>query len=216
MPPVRVILADDHRHIHELVSTLLATADDVDLIAQGSTGQEAVLLCGQYQPDVLLLDIMMPVMTGLEAARIIHSKHPTVKILVLSSFQDDDSVRTMLANGAVGYVLKGALADDLLPSIRAAMHGTTVISRALIPSLLKATAESQMVAVTADAVDFGLTARELEVLRLMAEGNNNGQIAEQLVISQSTVKYHITNILIKLGVATRSEGIVVAAKNNLI
>lgn len=214
-PAIRVVLIDDHRHIHELVSTLLTTVDDVDLIGQGSNGDEALLLSEQYQPDVLLLDVVMPRRSGLDVIGAIRERFPAVKVLALSSFQDDDSVRQMLTHGAVGYVLKGSLADDLLPSIRAAFHGTTVISQSLIPNLLKAPAQDPTNADT-EPIDFGLTARETQVLQLMAQGYNNVEIAERLVISQSTVKFHLTNILYKLGVETRSEAIVVAAKNNLI
>ncbi|HRF97342.1 MAG TPA: response regulator transcription factor, partial [Aggregatilineales bacterium] len=146
-----------------------------------------------------------------EATRIIHEKYDMTKILVLSSFQDDESVLAMLESGAIGYVLKGSLTGDLVSAIRTAMTGASVFSAEITSVLLKSTHETSLV-----GHDFGLTTRELEVLRLMAKGENNPEIADKLVISQSTVKFHITNILDKMRVETRSEAIVLAAKNNLV
>jgi two-component system, NarL family, response regulator LiaR len=205
---IRVILIDDHRFVHETVALALARAEDIVLVAQGGNGQEALQLCQHYKPDLILMDVIMPVMNGVEATRLISEQHPEIKILALSSFQDDDSVRAMMAYGAVGYVLKGSIVNDLVTTIRATQFGKVVFSPEVTATLLTSPKRQSQ--------DFGLTQRELEVLRLMAEGLNNGEIAARLTISQSTVKFHIANVIHKLGVDTRTEAIVLAAKNNLI
>jgi NarL family two-component system response regulator LiaR len=211
MTPIRVILVDDHKHVHDAVQVALDQAEDIDLVAQGGTGEEAVILCQQYRPDVALLDIVMPGMDGLTALRRLKQTCPDVKILVLSSFQDDDSVRAMLREGAHGYTLKHSLATNLATAIRATYQGSTVLDAEVSHLLLQSAADTPI-----RLTDFGLTERELEVLRLMANGMNNNEVAEQLVISRSTVKFHITNIIEKMGVGTRAEAIVLAAKNNLV
>lgn len=209
--PIRLILIDDHRRVHEAVTLALSQADDIQIIGHGSSGVEALELCEQEQPDLILMDVVMPEMNGVEATRLIHARYPQVKILVLSSFQEDDTVREMLANGASGYILKGSLAHDLIPTIRATIAGTTVLAKEVISNLLKTT---EMPALQINT--FDLTEREVEVLRHMANGLNNGEIAAKLIISQSTVKFHLANILNKMQVNTRAEAIVLAAKNNLL
>jgi NarL family two-component system response regulator LiaR len=206
---IRVILIDDHSQIHQAVSSVLDTVTDIQLIAHGSNGDEAVLLCDEYQPDLVLMDVVMPIKSGVEATGLIHQKYPNIKILVMSSFQDDESVHAMLANGAIGYVLKSSLAHDLVTTIRAAYYGKSVFSAEVTRILLKpAKSES--------GTNFGLTVREIVILKLMSDGLNNGEIAGKLVISRSTVKFHLNNILRKMKVETRSEAIVLAAKNGLV
>lgn len=207
--PIRVILIDDHRRVHEAASAVLAAAEDIELVAQGSNGQEAIELCQEYQPDVVLMDVVMPVMDGITATRLIHEKFPQIRILILSSFQDHESVHTMLRTGASGYISKGAITHDLVTTIRATYQGKVVLSPEIANLLLSP-------APAAPLRQFNLTERELEVLGLMAEGLNLDQIAVELTVSRSTIKFHINNILLKMGVETRSEALVLAAKNNLI
>jgi NarL family two-component system response regulator LiaR len=206
---IRVILIDDQSNIHKIVATALMVAEDIQLVAHGSNGKDALPLCQQHQPDVVLMDVVMPVMDGIEAATLLHQRYPAIKILVLSSFQDDDTVHSMLANGASGYILKSSLASDLVDTIRTIASGHTVLSAEVADTLLHSASGSPK-------QKFGLTHREIEVLRHVAEGLNNGEIAAKLVISQSTVKFHIANILQKMGVDTRPEAIVLASKNNLL
>lgn len=205
-----MLLADDQLRVHEAVILALRGADDIVLVGQAADGDEAVILCGQLLPDLVLMDVLMPGIGGIEATRRIHQRQPQVNILVLSAMQDDTTVRAMLEAGAVGYVLKDSLARDLAATIRATHAGNAVFSQRITDRLLQ---NSQPAPVSQG---FGLTERELEVLKLMAEGLNNGELAARLHISQSTVKFHITNILDKMGVATRPEAIVLAAKNNLV
>jgi NarL family two-component system response regulator LiaR len=210
--PIRVILIDDHRRVHEAASAVLASVEDIELVAQGSNGQEAIDLCQEYQPDLLLMDVVMPVLDGIAATRIIHEKFPQIRILILSSFQDHESVHTMLRNGASGYISKGAITQDLITTIRATNQGQVVLSPEIANLLLSPPAVSG----AARPRQFNLTARELEVLGLMAEGLNLDEIAVELTVSRSTIKFHANNILLKMGVETRSEALVLAAKNNLI
>lgn len=207
---IRILLIDDHSMIHRLVATLLETVTDVVLVGQGSSGLDALPLYTEHKPDVVLMDVVMPGMNGIEATQHVLESFPDARILVLSGFQDDDSVRAMLQAGAAGYVLKISLAKDLLNGIRAVASGATILSspvaQAILNQPLRPTAHNS----------FALTVRELEVLRLMAEGLGNKEVASSLVISVSTVKFHLANILEKMGVNTRSEAIVLAAKDGLL
>lgn len=206
---IRVILIDDHVRVHDAVTTALAALDDIKLVGHGSRGEEALTLCEELSPDVILMDIVMPGMSGVEATELIHKKYSDIKILVMSSFQDDESIHTILQNGASGYILKDAVASDLANTIRTTFHGSAVFSPEVARVLLRSDpAEPRQ--------RFNLTERELELLRLMAQGQNNAEIAHSLSISQSTVKFHINNIITKMGVDTRAEAIVLAAKNNLV
>jgi NarL family two-component system response regulator LiaR len=205
--PIRVVLADDHSQMHRIVRDILSAISDIKLVGQGANGQEAIALCEQFQPDIVLMDVIMPVMDGIKATKILHERYPDIKILVLSSFQDHESVYAMLRNGAVGYLTKSELAQDLADTIRATFQGKMVFSSEV---------GAHLVSPPQPAVDFNLTNRELEVLVLLAEGLTNQQSALKLSISQSTLKYHMNNIYRKLGVQTRSEALVLAAKNNLI
>jgi NarL family two-component system response regulator LiaR len=204
---IRVVLVDDHSQMHRVVQATLAATPDIRLVGQGANGQEGILLCEQYQPDVVLMDVVMPVLDGIEATKVLHERLPDIKILVLSSFQDHESVYAMLRNGAAGYITKSSVAQDLAETIRATFQGKMVFSREI---------GAQLLSPSQPAVDFHLTDRELEVLVVLAEGLTNRQSAHRLSISQSTLKFHMANIYRKLGVQTRSEALVLAAKNNLV
>jgi NarL family two-component system response regulator LiaR len=209
MSAIRVILIDDQSQVHFAVASVFDANEDLVLVAQASSGEEGIDLIADYQPDVVLMDVVMPGMSGIEATRIVHDTYPDVRILVLSSFQDDESVYAMLENGAAGYVLKGSITSDLANTIRAVHHGHAVFSQEVSQVLLQGSEAGA-------GDDFGLTERELDVLVLMAQGLNNNEIAGELVISRSTVKFHIANVLEKMEVATRAEAIVLAAKNRLV
>jgi NarL family two-component system response regulator LiaR len=204
---IRVVLIDDHAQMHSIVREILGATSDIKLVGQGANGREGIVLCEQYRPDIVLMDVVMPVMDGIEATKVLHERLPAIKILVLSSFQDHESVHAMLRSGAGGYITKGSLAEDLADTIRATFQGKMVFSSEV---------GAHLMAPPQPAVDFHLTDRELEVLGLLAEGLTNRQSALRLSISQSTLKFHMTNIYRKLGVQTRSEALVLAAKNNLI
>jgi NarL family two-component system response regulator LiaR len=205
--PIRIILVDDHKVVHQALAEMISFVADFELIAQGSNGQEAVDLCHEYIPDIVLMDVVMPIMDGVEATRKILKRHPSIKVLALSSFQDGVSVNSMLRSGAVGYVLKNAPVDELESIIRTVIEGKAVIDAALMQSILQPHRLED---------DPNLSPRELEILNLVASGMSYDQVARCLEISLSTVKFHKQNILLKLDVETRNEAILVAAKNNLI
>lgn len=208
--PIRVLVVDDHRHIHEVITRVLERIPDITIIGQAANGVEAIKLCEESQPDLILMDVVMPRMDGMQATEIIRMKYPETKILVLSSFHDHQSVHQLLRSGAVGYITKDSLASDLVNIIRTAMQGKVVVSTNIIEKLISPETDPQ----TIDR--FNLTDRELEILVQMADGLTLQQIAVRLAISLSTVKYHSSNIFEKLEAQNRSEALVIALKNNLI
>jgi two-component system, NarL family, response regulator LiaR len=208
--PIRVLVVDDHRHIHEVITRVLERIPDITIIGQAANGVEAIKLCEESQPDLILMDVVMPRMDGMQATEIIRMRYPETKILVLSSFHDHQSVHQLLRSGAVGYITKDSLASDLVNIIRTAMQGKVVVSTNIIEKLISPETDPQ----TIDR--FNLTDRELEILVQMADGLTLQQIAVRLAISLSTVKYHSANIFEKLEAQNRSEALVIALKNNLI
>ncbi|MBZ0283822.1 MAG: response regulator transcription factor [Anaerolineae bacterium] len=206
--PIRLMIVDDHRVVHQALAEMISFVDDFELVAQGSNGQEAITLCVEFQPDIILMDVVMPVMDGIEATAQILSENPRIKILALSSFQDDVSVNSMLKSGAAGYILKNTSVDELENVIRTVAKGNSVIDSNLMQKVLQPNLSLQ--------TNTGLSPRELEIIKLISRGMSYNQVANSLTISLSTVKFHIGNILAKLGVETRNEAIVVAAKNNII
>lgn len=206
---IRIMIIDDHRAVHEALTELISFVDDFELVAQGSNGQEAVVLCKEHQPDVVLMDVVMPIMDGIEATRKILRVNQNIKIIALSSFQDNDSVNAMLKNGAMGYILKNASVDELEGIIRTVNIGKSVIDSNLVQQLMQWTP-------TNVKNEFNLSRREIEILKLISGGMSYAQVANQLTISQSTVKFHVGNILHKLDVLTRNEAIMLAAKRGII
>jgi NarL family two-component system response regulator LiaR len=208
--PIRVLVVDDHRHIHEVISRVLMGIPDIRIVGQAANGSEAIKLCEEVGPDLILMDVVMPELDGMQATERIRARYPDKKILVLSSFQDHESVYQLLRSGAVGYITKDALANDLVNVIRTTMQGKAVFSATIIEKLISP--ETSLHAIE----KFNLTDRELEILILMADGLTLQQMALKLSITLSTVKYHSANIFRKLGAQNRSEALVVALKNNLI
>jgi len=208
--PIRVLVVDDHRHIHDVITRLLIGISDIRIVGQAANGAEAIELCEEVKPDLVLMDVVMPVMDGMQATERIREKHPDLKLLVLSSFQDHESVYQLLRGGAVGYITKDALTHDLVNIIRTTMQGKAVFSPNVIEKLISPDAAPAAIE------KFNLTDRELEVLVAMADGLTLQQMALKFSIALSTVKYHSANIFRKLGAQNRSEALVVALKNNLI
>ena len=202
----KILVVEDEMIIAADISMMLS-ALGYDVTGITPRGEDALKSIEGTRPDIVLMDVIMPVMDGIEATKLLQQRFPAIKVLVLSSFHDHESVYAMLQNGAVGYLTKSTLSKDLVETIRATIGGKMVFSRDVV---------NQLVAPSQPMVDYHLTDRELEVLVLMADGLNMPEIAEKLTISPSTVKYHITNICNKFGVATRSEALVLAAKNNLV
>jgi DNA-binding NarL/FixJ family response regulator len=209
---IRLIVVDDHIKVHQGIAAIIDAFDDLEIVGHASNGQEAISLVYEQQPDLVLMDVVMPVMNGIEATRRIHATQPHIKILALSSFQDTDSVRQMLNAGAVGYVLKNASIDDLVHTVRAAHSGKVVLSPEISSLLLEMPHPSSLTR----SADYGLTQREREILTLLVSGRNNGEIASVLTISLSTVKFHVSSIFGKLGVTNRVEAARLAMESGLL
>jgi NarL family two-component system response regulator LiaR len=202
-------VVDDHLIVREGLAALLEAFPDLKLAGEAASGEEAIERCAEVQPDVVLMDLLMPGMGGINAIRAIRQKQPDVQILVLTSYKEKEYVRGALEAGAVGYLLKNLSAAELAQAIRSASVGEPTVAMEATRALIDVV--TQPVAPGAD-----LTGRERQVLTLIAEGLSNGQIAVQLELSPSTVKNHISRIFSKLGVATRTEAATLALRHKLV
>ncbi len=207
--PIRLLIVDDHAVMRTGLKLFLMAFDDLDLVGEAANGEEAVHLCNQIHPDVVLMDLAMPGMDGATATRTIRRQYPGVQVIVLTNFQDVDLVQQALQAGAIGYLLKNVSADELATAIRAAHAGRLTLAPEATQALVQATMQGQ-------APDYDLTPREQEVLDWMAKGLSNREIAQRLTISAVTVKFHVSNILSKLGTTSRTKAVAVAVQRNLI
>ena len=207
--PIRVMLVDDHTMVRRGLATFLKIFDDLQLAGEAESGEAAIQLCAEVLPDVILMDMVMPDMDGAATTRAIRQQFPQVQVIALTSFREGELVKHALEAGAIGYLLKDVSADELAGAIRAAHAGRVTLS----PEAAQALVET---ANQPPAPGLDLTEREREVLALMVEGLNNTQIAGRLTVSTSTVKSHVSNILSKLGVASRTEAVTLALRSRLI
>ena len=207
--PIRVMLVDDHTMVRRGLATFLEVFDDLELAGQAASGDEAVGLCARLLPDVVLMDMVMPGMDGATVTRLIRQQFPTVQIIALSSFKEDHLLQSALQAGAIGYLLKDVSADELAQAIRAAHTGRGTLSPEAAQALIHAATQPP-------APGYDLTERERAVLILMVEGLNNTEIAAKLVVSPSTIKSHVSHILRKLDVASRTEAAALAVRHHLV
>jgi NarL family two-component system response regulator LiaR len=207
--PIRVMLVDDHTMVRHGLATFLKIFDDLRLVGEAESGEAAIQLCSEILPDVVLMDIVLPKMDGITAIRAIRNQNPKIKIIALSSFKEGDIIQNALEAGAIGYLLKDISADDLAQAIRAAYSGRATLSPEAAQALVKNA--NQMPTLISN-----LTKREYEVLVLLVEGLNNKQIAERLTVSPSTIKSHVSNILSKMEVTSRTEAVTLALRNHII
>jgi NarL family two-component system response regulator LiaR len=206
---LRVLLVDDHAMVRRGLAAFLKAFDDLELAGEAADGDEAVRRCAEVQPDVVLMDLMMPGMDGVAATRVIRERFPTVRVLALTSFQDEGLVQRALQAGAIGYLLKNVSADDLASAIHAAHAGQPTLAPEATQALVHAAAQPP-------APGQDLTPREREVLALMVQGLSNTTIAARLVVSPSTAKAHVSSILAKLGVTSRTEAVALALQHRLV
>lgn len=207
---IRVLITDDHTVVRDGLGSFLMAYEDLELVGQAKNGEQAVYSCDQVLPDVILMDLVMPGMDGATATKLIKDKHPSIQILALTSYKEKEQVQSVLQAGAIGYLLKDISADALAQAIRSAHAGQPTLAPEAVEVLVQASQEPKFLP------GQDLSEREREVLALMVEGLNNKQISERLFISQSTAKSHVSNVLAKLNVNSRTEAVSFALKNKLI
>jgi len=208
---IRVMLVDDHAVVRSGLGAFLLAYADLELVAEAADGEAAVRLCERWRPDVILMDMMMPRMDGAAATRLIRTRYPHIQVLVLTSFKEDNLVQDALKAGAIGYLLKNITAEELAQAIRAAHQGRPTLAPEATQVLIHANNRQGLPVLGDD-----LTPREREVLTLLIEGLNNNEIAERLIVSRSTAKFHVSNIFSKLQATSRSEAVAIALQNNLV
>ena len=206
---IRVMLVDDHTMVRRGLATFLKVFDDLQLVGEAESGEAAIKLCAEVLPDVILMDMALPVMDGATATRAIRQQFPQVQVIVLTSFKEGEFIKNALEAGAIGYLLKDVSADELVDAIRAAHAGRATLSPEAAQALVETSNQRR-------TPGLDLTEREREVLALMIEGLNNTQIAGRLTVSPSTIKSHVSNILAKLGVASRTEAVTLALRNRIV
>jgi NarL family two-component system response regulator LiaR len=206
---IRVLIVDDHAMVRRGLATFLKVFDDLELAGEAESGQAAIELCVRLQPDVVLMDMIMPDMDGASATRLIRKQSESIQVIALTSFKEEILVQSALQAGAIGYLLKDVSADDLARAIRAAHAGRATLSPEIAEVIVQAAGQPPK-------PGLDLTDREREVLALMIEGLNNTQIAGNLNVSPSTIKSHVSNILSKLGVASRTEAVTLALRNHIV
>lgn len=209
MSVIRVLFADDHEMVRIGVASYLMAQPDIEVVAEAADGEEAVKKALDLRPDIILMDLVMPVMDGIEATREIRRQWPEAKIIIVTSFLDDEKVYPALEAGATSYMLKTSKASEIARAIRSTSQGQSILEPEVTGKLMNRMHHKQ-----ADLHDQ-LTARELEVLKRMSEGMSNQEIADTLFISMKTVKVHVSNILSKLDVHDRTQAVIYAFKEDL-
>jgi NarL family two-component system response regulator LiaR len=204
------MLVDDHDMVRRGLAAFLQVKPELHLVGEARDGAEALAICGEVMPDVILMDLVMPEMDGAAATKAIRGRYPSVQVIALTSFQEKNLIREALEAGAIGFLLKNVTVDELAQAIQAAHYGQSTLAPEAVQALLQPQASE------AEATDYNLTEREMEVLVLLVEGLNNREIAERLFVSRATAKAHVSHILDKMGVSNRAEAIAVALRENIV
>ncbi|WP_442955796.1 response regulator [Paenibacillus sp. y28] len=211
MNPIRVLLVDDHEMVRIGLAAVLGTEDGIEVVGEAGSGAEGVRLAAEYKPDVVLMDLVMEGMDGIETTRRVLQQHPDCKVIVLTSFLDDEKVVPVIEAGAFSYLLKTSRAGEIAQAIRSAAKGQSVLESQVASKLMNRFRQPK----EAPKPHEELTDREMEVLRLIAQGKSNQDVADTLFIGVKTVKFHVTNILAKLGVEDRTQAAIYAFKHGL-
>jgi NarL family two-component system response regulator LiaR len=206
---IKVLVVDDHRVVRSGLTAFLKVFSDLEMVGEARDGREALALCDAARPDVVLMDLLMPGIGGVEATRAIRARYPSTQVIALTSSTEDEHVREVLEAGAIGYLLNDVSAGELAAAVRAASEGRPTLAPEATAALVKSIGRPR-------APGLELSARELEVLALMAEGLNNREIGKRLIIGTTTVKFHVSAILGKLGVENRTEAVALAFQRKLI
>jgi NarL family two-component system response regulator LiaR len=208
---IKVMLVDDHDMVRRGLAAFLQGTPDLELVGEARDGAEALAMCNRVQPDVILMDLVMPEVDGAAATRTIGDRWPDIKIIALTSFQEKDLIHEALRAGAIGYLLKNVTVEELAAAIRSAHAGQSTLAPEAVQALLQ-TPSLQ----TQQKPAYNLTEREMEVLALLVEGLNNREIAERLIVSRATAKAHVSHIFDKMGVSNRAEAITLALREHII
>ena len=208
-PKIRVMIVDDHDMVRRGLAAFLKAKTDLELVGEARDGREALQVCDQTEPDVILMDLLMPKMGGAEATQAIIQSCPGVHVIALTSFGEKELVQQALQAGAISYLLKNVSADDLAEAIRAAHAGRSTLAPEAFQALVEARSQGP-------ALGHDLTDRERDVLSLLVEGLTNPEIAERLTVSRSTARAHVSHILSKLGVSNRAEAVGLALKQGIV
>ncbi|MBU4174528.1 MAG: response regulator transcription factor [Actinobacteria bacterium] len=212
MPPIRVMIVDDHNLVREGLKAVFDQGLEIDVVAEAGSGEEAVEKSAELEPDVILMDISMPGMNGIQATRTIREANPEVKVVILTMLDQEGYVYEAVKAGATGYMLKSTSSDDLIEAIQMVYDGKALLHPDATAQLLK-----EFVTLADNRTrDYGLSNREMEVLQLLTEGNTNKQIAKDLWISEQTVKTHVAHLFDKLGTSDRTETVAHALRSGLV
>ncbi|WP_036718996.1 response regulator transcription factor [Paenibacillus sp. JCM 10914] len=209
--PIKVLLVDDHEMVRIGLAAVLGTEDNIEVVGEAGSGEEGIRLAQEYHPDVVLMDLVMDGMDGIETTRQLMKQFPNLKVIVLTSYLDDEKMYPVIEAGAFSYLLKTSRASEVADAIRAAARGQSVLESQVASKMMNRFRHPQ----NETAAHHDLTDREMEVLRLLAQGKSNQDIADDLIIGIKTVKFHVTNILSKLSVEDRTQAAIYAYKNGL-